>query len=443
MSSLRDAERAREGLAWCALGSAALAPFLFGAVERRVWMPLCLVWMAAGLASHGLLLRSGSVGAPDRASTPGFCRALLPLHALFALQLVPLPAAALRLVSPGSHAAHFLPDPGDGRFRPLSVSPGATIEAWFYICALEGLFLAIQGIRPVRRIVATRVIASCLMLLAAEGLWQSRAERPFDLYGRFPTDSPQGLETSTYGPYYNRNHFATVTGLGAALCASLAWTAARAAGSVSALIGDRALLSATILQLGAAGFLALATAASGSRSGALATIAALGVVTLVAFGKRAFLAAIVLGSTLALLAGPASVERLARLDFAASRWLPWVDMTTLFRFFGLFGAGIGAFGAAYWPYQRNATYEFWQHAHNEYIEWAVEAGLLGLVVLALVLRGLGSSLRVDPAARATVFGALTVACVQSLLDFPMRIPANAAVLVAILALSTIPHDRRA
>lgn len=441
MSRPTGADRVREGLGWCALGSAALSPFMFGAVERQVWMPLCLAWMAAGLASRLVCLRSGAVDASNRVS--GLSRALLPLHALFAVQLLPLPAAALRVVSPGSHAAHFLPDPGDGRFRPLSVSPGATIEAWFYVCALQGLFLAIQGIRSPRRPPALRLIAGCLMLLAAEGLWQSRSDRPFDLYGRFPTDSPQGLETSTYGPYYNRNHFATATGLGAALCAGLAVSAARAAGGLSALIRNRALLPAAILQFGAAGFLALATAASGSRSGALATIAALGVVMLVAFGKRAFLAAIALGSALALIAGPASVERLARLDFAASRWLPWVDMTTLFRFFGGFGAGIGAFGAAYWPYQRNATYEFWQHAHNEYLEWAIEAGLLGLVVLIAVLRGLASSLRIAPADRAIVCGALTVGLVQSFLDFPMRIPANAAVLAAILALATSPRARHA
>lgn len=431
----------RETLAWCALGSAALAPFLFGAVERRVWMPLGLVWLALGLVASRL-----STPQADSGNAPGdagarVARALLPLHALFAVQLVPLPASALRVLSAGAHAAHFLPDPGDGRFRPLSVSPGATIEAWFYVAALQGLFIAVQGLPPERRRAALLLLVVSASALAAEGLWQSRAEHPFYLYGRIPTNSPQGLEASTYGPYFNRNHFATVTAVAAGICAGLAAAAGRAAGGLRLVLTSREGLPRVIVLSGLSAFLSLVSAASGSRSGAIAALLALGAVTLTAFGARAFAVAVAVAGGLALLAGPASVERLAHLDLAASRWLPWLDMTTLFRFFWTFGAGIGAFGAAYWPYQRNAAYEFWQHAHNDYLEWLIETGALGIPVLVTVLRSLGHNLRVAEGAREVLTGAATAVLVQSFLDFPMRIPANGGFFVCVLALALCgPRD---
>jgi len=419
-----------------------LAPFLFGAVERRIWMPLCLGWVGLGLLAAYVSASPENAADSHHRVARGVTRALLPLHALFALQLLPLPEAALRHLSPGAHAAHFLPDPLDGRFRPLSVSPGATIEAWFYVAALQGLFLAVQGLRRPHRRTGLLVLATSAAALSAEGLWQSRSEHPYFLYGRIPTYSPQGLETSTYGPYYNRNHFATVTAMGAGLSAGMAARIGLAAGGLRGLLTSRSGLPATVTLVGLAGFLSLASAASGSRSGALAALVGLAVVGLRAFGRGGFVAVLLLGGTLGLIAGPASVERLAHLDLEASRWRPWLDMTVLFRFFWAFGTGIGAFGAAYWPYQRNATYEFWQHAHNEYLEWLLEGGILGVLVLIAVLAFLRRYLRLEDECREALAGAISVVLVQSLLDFPLRIPANAAFLVCALALSVGPRETR-
>ena len=139
--------------------------------------------------------------------------------------------------------------------------------------------------------------------------------------------------------------------------------------------------------------------------------------------------------------GAASVERLTRFNLVMSRWTPWVDMTSLFRFFPVFGSGLGAFWATYWPYQTNATYEFWRHAHNEYLQWAVETGLLGVLILPWVIVRLHRAVTFTPEAREAALAALAAFGIQAFLDFPIRIPANAAVFFCVLALAVCPRER--
>jgi putative inorganic carbon (HCO3(-)) transporter len=423
-------------IAGCAFSTVCLAPFLFGAVERSVWIPLCQFWMGAGLVS--VLCRAPEHGHKD---SPGFVasRALLPLHALFLLQLIPLPAAALRVISPGSFAAHFLPDPGDGRFRPISVSPSASVEAWLYVAGLQGLFLALQGFSERTRRSLALVLVLVLVGLAGEGFWQSRTAHPSWLYGRIPIQAPIGLDTATFGPYFNRNHFATAMALGAAWACGLALALVRERGAAGVLSDSAASIRAVLLA-GSTFLFTLAAAASGSRSGVGAALIALAALLTGAFGRR-FLAAIAAGATILVFSGAAAIERLAHLDLDQSRWAPWSDMTRLWRFFPAFGSGIGTFGETYWPYQLNAAFEFWQHAHNDYLEWTIEAGIAGLIVAALGGRAFWRSIAFDDWARYAATGSLVAVGLQALLDFPIRIPANAALLVCSIALFVRPNPR--
>jgi hypothetical protein len=72
------------------------APLLAGAVHEPVFIPLLAGCAVAGVAAHVRARRER-----ERAPLPG-CRLILALHALVVVQLVPLPPALLRVVSPGS-----------------------------------------------------------------------------------------------------------------------------------------------------------------------------------------------------------------------------------------------------------------------------------------------------------------------------------------------------
>jgi O-antigen ligase len=106
----------------------------------------------------------------------------------------------------------------------------------------------------------------------------------------------------------------------------------------------------------------------------------------------------------------------------------WRDALRLLEFFPMFGCGIGAFAPAYWPYQRVVRFEYWPHMHNEYMQWMLEGGFLGILLAACVLRlawmAAPRAFR-DIAARPALAG-LAAALTHALVDSPFRIPANAA-----------------
>lgn len=428
----------REGLlpaiAWLAFASVCLAPFVAGAVHRSVWIPLAEFWLALGGLSAALRWRVA--GGPDDVGAT-VSRAVLPIHALFAVQLLPLPAAFLRFLSEGSHAAHFLPDPGDGRFRPLSVSPLATVEAWLYLAGLQGLFLALLGFPVRHKRTVLHALLAVILLLAGEGLWQSRSPNPHHLYGRIQITVPSGFETAVFGPYLNRNHFATPMALGAGLAAGLGASVIVESGGVVPLLRLPGPMARVVLLAGASLFLTVTAAASGSRSGALAALLGVGIVMLRTFGKALLLATLVTGASIVTFSESATFDRLMRLDVVQSRWAPWIDMTTLLRFFPLFGSGVGTFAAAYWPYQRNAAYEFWQFAHNDYLQWVLEAGILGLLVLGLAVLRLCRELECLEGVRECCLAAIVAFAAQAFLDFPSHVPASAGLLVCVLALSVV------
>jgi putative inorganic carbon (HCO3(-)) transporter len=423
-----------QAMAWCALLSVCVSPFLFGSVERIFWFPLSVLWLGLGLASSLISSRHAHASHGLRVE---FSRALLPLHALFVLHLVPLPAEVVRFLSPGAHAVHFLPFPGEGAWRPLSVAPGTTIGAWLYVAGLQGLFLCLQGIPSSRRRVGMLALLLVASVLAVEGFWQSRSPEPYRLYGLIAVRLPQGLVEGVFGPYYNRNHFATLAAMGAGIGAGLASSVLLNARGVAQVMRDRVALPSLILFSGTAFLLLLACVASGSRSGTLAGVSAVAFVGLRALGWRAFVAAMTLGAIGLWLSGGAVIDRLLSMNLQASRLRPWADMAKLFSFFCVAGSGPGTFMQAYWPYQSVTAYEFWPHAHNEYLEFMIEGGMVGAVLLALVARRVVIALGYVPTLLEAAIGAAVAMAVQSVLDFPLRITANAAYLTATLALVSL------
>jgi O-antigen ligase len=321
------------------------------------------------------------------------------------------------------------------------VSPGATVEAWLYVAGLQGLFLAVQGIPEARRKSFVYSVVAIVAVLAGEGLWQSRSLHPYWLYGIVPVPLPSGFETATFGPYLNRNHFATVMAMGCGLSAGLASSLVRERGGLVALLSQPTSMAKSILASGASLFFAVTAMASGSRSGALAAIVAGGWLAMRTVGKTPFIAAMSAGMAALALGGAAAIERLQRLDVFTSRLKPWMDMTTLFRFFPALGSGFGTFAVTYWPYQRNVTYEFWQHAHNDYLQLTIEGGLVGVLVLGFVARSLFRASTGTPELREALLGASGAFAVQAAFDLPSHVPANAAILVCIVALTTTGRRR--
>jgi O-antigen ligase len=125
----------------------------------------------------------------------------------------------------------------------------------------------------------------------------------------------------------------------------------------------------------------------------------------------------------------------------------------LIKDYPVFGAGPGSFYLAFPPYRKETITAFFDHAHNDYVEFAAESGILGLAILGtFVLLSLGAALRAqwerrDPLMRGMSFACImgvTAILIHSWVDFNLQIPANAALFMVLLALGWISlHlDRR-
>jgi O-antigen ligase len=119
----------------------------------------------------------------------------------------------------------------------------------------------------------------------------------------------------------------------------------------------------------------------------------------------------------------------------------WSNTARLALDFQPAGGGLGSFVPLYRmqedPHDRPD--EFTNHAHNDYLEWLLETGLPGLLLLAAFLvwyvRGLGRTWRTTEAAlgRAGSIAILAV-LLHSLVDYPLRTAAIAALCGLCLAL---------
>lgn len=120
-----------------------------------------------------------------------------------------------------------------------------------------------------------------------------------------------------------------------------------------------------------------------------------------------------------------------RIDIAGN------SATLASRFFPV-GSGAGTFMQVYPLTERADSVDrfFVNHAHNDYLEWLVESGLPGLIILVLFLLWWGNCLGSMIAdKRATGFAhAGAIICVilllHSTVDFPLRTPAMAALFAA-------------
>jgi O-antigen ligase len=110
------------------------------------------------------------------------------------------------------------------------------------------------------------------------------------------------------------------------------------------------------------------------------------------------------------------------------------------RDFFVTGVGAGAYQRGMLVYQQSKGLFYFNHAHNEYLQFAAEGGLLLCVPLAITLGlGMGYLVRRVHADNTPIFwirvGAVTgmlAVAVQSFFDTGLRMPAN-AVLFAVLA----------
>jgi hypothetical protein len=195
-------------------------------------------------------------------------------------------------------------------------------------------------------------------------------------------------------------------------------------------------------------FLLSALVASASRAGIVAALVVAGLSLMlipVAEGARRlrwWRAALAAGVLAVVLMAVGTEGLLSRFDGGVqqdARWQIFAASARAAWTYFPWGSGLGTFAGVFAPFQSPMLTHFVDFAHNDYLQLAVEGGLpflllagLALTLAASSVRRLLRRLRDDPASPWAVLQAscalgLLAVLLHSLVDFNLRIPANAMV----------------
>jgi tetratricopeptide (TPR) repeat protein len=392
---------------------------LGGAPEWALWPIVALAWLSLAL------WLAGAAGGRRQARWHLILWLPTAVLALCLFQLVPLPPAVQRLLSPAAaELRDFALVPlGLERWRPISVEPSATWREVAKLAAYASvLFVTLQlgrSERSRRRLVG--MLAALGGLVALIGLVHRLLAMDL-LFGVYRFSGSLNL-VSTIG---NGNHlaaFLTVTGLAAV---GMAVSAEQRQRSVAWAMGAVTIGLGVVLTLsrGGIGFFVLAQVLLG-----LMVVARRG------GGWRAA-APIALGSVAVLLGGylvaDQLLERAATIDSVTKVQQSKVDLWPMFSegaaAYSRMGMGRGAFEVAFTRFQTRQLTETFTHPENFVLQLASElgtiatAGLFAFSALCLVrlLRHKKLGL-LEVAALCGLFGV----ALHDLFDFSLEMPATA------------------
>ncbi len=369
----------------------------------------------------------------------GIC---LPAYALF--QVLPLPLSVVGVVSPARARlvdllVPMFPKPA---WVPLSVAPAATVYHCLLMAMCGVVFLVVYDIGSRLTAHPWAVVLPLVVLAAAEavlGLVQAHGG---------------GQDAIATGTFKIRNHYSGFLEMVlpfAALRPMSILNREIGPGRRSEVVSIGPVLLACI-GLGAAALILMGILASLSRMGFLSALGSMTFMGLVALCRGRSLrrtwpalAAVIVIVVLAmvfLLSGPFMMRFLETAQ--EDRPEVWRETGRLIAAYPLFGCGLGAYESAFYQYKASNPAFYQEYAHNDYLQYLAEMGVVGFVIgavpLALILARLrrGWSQRFRPDG-----GWLSIACagsavaigLHSIADFNLYIPADMLVFAWVMGIA--------
>jgi O-antigen ligase len=434
------------------------APIPLGSNRPWAWAILEIGIFGAGLLwLAGYARRETVLGAVPRAAWPALLLLLLWL-AYLVVQWLPMPAALVRLLSPQAAALHA----GADYLRPdrlvtLSLDPHASVVFCLKSCAYALAFaLTLLLVNGRRRLVwLCGAIVASGMLQALYGSYMHLARIDLEVLGM-----PISHAAQASGSYVNRNHLAGLLEMSLAVGIGLmiaqledhprrSWRAFLRDTAMLLLSGKAMLrlilvimvvaLVMTRSRMGNTAFFASLLVA-GALGLALSRHAPRGTVILIA--SLIIVDVAVIGTWFGV---ERTVQRIAETSMQSveARGDASSYAVKIFDDYPVFGTGGGTFYTAFTRYRGYDIYPYFDHVHNDYLQFLTETGAVGIALMGLFVLGalacavLAQARRHDPLARGVAFGvAMGVIAlgIHSAVDFNLQIPANAFVFAILLAL---------
>ena len=377
---------------------------------------------------------------------------------LVASQLIPIPVAVLEKVSP-ARLADVAMLPGT-TWAALSVYPRVTWLGLVKFLAFVAAFVLAAHVSDLRR--NRSVLVRVLILLGLVEAGYGIVQYLTGWHKIFTYTKKYDLEEAT-GTFINRNHFAGHLELvfpfvlAAAFYAFERWAGRHRAlrgtaeGDVRSSAAQQAVFYLFLLAL-----IVVAMVFSRSRMGILVTLVTLvfmSVLAQVKVRRKGWLLGIlgflgVVGSYgLWIGLGPvlARFERITDPHYLTieGRYAIWSDTVRLIRDFPVFGSGLGTFEVVYRQYQTTLVENAVDHAHNDYLEFTANTGLIGVALMFipifyLLVRMIFAFLEDSRGYRRSItlgcIGGTLALLLHSLTDFNLQISANALTFAVILGI---------
>lgn len=402
------------------LGYAALR---YGGVAASDWN-ICAIALGVLLAIGYL----GRDGAPAPASPLLYCAIFaIPLWAF--LQTVPIPAAWVSVLSPERIALakpllRFGPMPGS---LPLSIRPAASLQYAIRYLAFGAAFLIARDLMwrlPARPWVIALPPLAVALAESVIGFMQNAA----------------GSNAVVSGTFVNRDHYSALLEMCLPFAAGVVFIFAtkgiRAVAACAGAATAALLLAAIAVTLSRAGFaialfslLLLAWIHGAIRLRGVKRVLTLGGSLLAAVAAAGVLAS---GGLLDRIGSSVAGDR----GFG-DRALFWKETLQVVHAYPLAGCGFGAFSSAVTPYRQAAVIRTLDYAHNDYLQFLAEGGIIpflfAAIVCVIVIRAaLRGVLRAAPLERRGFAIACSVALLAGMLhsavDLITYVPATGMLL---------------
>jgi O-antigen ligase len=381
------------------------------------------------------------------------------------VQIFPLPKFLIKILSPSAcnYLRLYTIDFEKMQFMSFSLIPSYTIER-----GLELLSYLLLGFLVLKTVTKRRQILRIFSVLIAVGVFEAFYGL-FELYNKTPRilfyKKIYNLDSVT-GTFVNRNHLSGYLEMIMPLAIGLIIARIDLFSSSSLTwrkkllrFSEKGLSTNFLLFLGVV-LMAIAIIYSKSRSGVFIMVFTF----ILFFGltaiyfeiyklrkeriKNFLMVAFLLTVFISLYVGiDAMLDRFS-LDKLLHEGRPtyWAHTMRTFSDFPLFGTGLGTFGALYPNLEGEAGPFSIVHAHNDYLEYLSELGLIGFalllggIIFVAVISFLSWSSRKHPGVKGLALGGIvSIICIliHSITDFNLHIPANMVLFSVILPLTMV------
>ncbi|MDM8548964.1 O-antigen ligase family protein [Desulfobacterales bacterium HSG2] len=333
----------------------------------------------------------------------------------------------------------------------FSVHPQTSL--WATVLLLNYVLLFYLTIHTVKTRARLRrlihIIITMGVFLSVVGLLKRFDANPFPWWEYHNSGYPPEFLSSTY---INHNHFAGYAEMSISVMLGFFLTGFSGGKRVLMIYMTGIMVGALVLSLSRGGWIAF---------GLMLSFMAFALLTNRHFERKRFLISLVGGLVFVIfiiMGSTPVVERILTLPQKEddpsfnSRLEVWAGIRKMIHDYPLLGTGPGTFGTAFTRYQPPGLRSHFTMAHNDYLHFTAELGLMLIpiliwMIIALFREGFRKLENLSRLVRGTTLGAMSgvfAILVHSAADFNLHIPANAllfTVLAAVVA-APLPKSRK-